>query len=866
MIKTIMIIAFFMVSFCGSSQSIAPTLGVGLETLTMNKGTIDVKVLTEIISSKQKELKQEALRRFMYKLFPEANYTTKFYIQNCLNVLLNEKNPKVIEKEVLKLTTNYALALGVTYALIKSDTKKNMFGKINTSYIDNMTLSTYYKKNTSINCNESKVTKLQNELNVIKKEVKTTEELEKKFNSIERKNRRIIRKKIRYNIQNNNFEKNNTLKVPFGILLDVVSLSLSNIEELRTRGFYTTKIDYRTDSFYQNLQTENEKNFQRDLISLNDSISATIKPYIVSYDVIKEFLQNKDNNIDNTDEIKEYLQNKLSIELNQILSTYLTNSNYLNVLKTEIKSLDNKNLKNIISSLETPEIRTNLQTEINKISEKLYTSITNTNQILDFKNLNQYIEKYSAYHSTKILPFTNIVLNKIYPLKYNTAEDSILNIKINKRKSLNDLLEIQSDSKNITINKSSLDSLQKQTESLKELETRLSKINDILKKSSEAFLKKQDSLYKGIVKDKVFYNYQINIVTNEILSEITNLNAINFDSIKNDTLATNKLITFFPELYAKLKKLSANELKLTELNELENYVTSNIIILKIIDKENSEKLYSRILNKIQFLITIRKYKIVDTTIGLKTYNSELSNVFEFISNLDKLNKATTYQSLVDMLKNGSDAVEENLPNDKFRDEYILFINAVKKYTIINPDAEKEYITIDVASFLNDLQQFYNRDNRSRFGLYLTLGVSENFFFKDFTFPDATSDTINNIGFASEKIGLKFKISDFKHNRGYENAIIDDVYLNKKAPFLNEFYGIIYGSGLLYTLANTSTDKNFDFPHVGGGLGIRFYNALDLNIIVGFPFVKDVSFGKNAFWGIGLDIPLGEYLEKIGNKN
>lgn len=255
----------------------------------------------------------------------------------------------------------------------------------------------------------------------------------------------------------------------------------------------------------------------------------------------------------------------------------------------------------------------------------------------------------------------------------------------------------------------------------------------------------------------------------------------------------------------------------------------------------------------------------------------MASLFEFISNLDNLDKAQTYESIINLLREYSHIVEGQLPNSKFKEGYIIFINGMKKYTLINSSPENQYVEIDIVSFLNDLQQFYNRNNPSRFSLYLTLGLNENFFFKDFTFPDDGSEaenpdnpkkpeTIKTIGFASEKIGVKYKIYDFKKYRGYENVIKDDVYLNKRAPFINEFYTILYGSGLLYTLANTSTDQNFDFPHVGAGVGLRFYNALDFNVILGFPFVKDRNFGKDGFIGIGLDIPLGEYLEKVGNKN
>ena len=103
-----------------------PTLAVGLETLTFNKGVIDVELLTEIILEKQNELKQEALKRFIFNLFPKGNYTTKFYLQSSMHILLNEKNPEVIKRELMEIVTNYSLALGFTVA----------YDKINPKYVD----------------------------------------------------------------------------------------------------------------------------------------------------------------------------------------------------------------------------------------------------------------------------------------------------------------------------------------------------------------------------------------------------------------------------------------------------------------------------------------------------------------------------------------------------------------------------------------------------------------------------------------------------------------------------------------------------------------------------------------------------------
>jgi hypothetical protein len=57
--------------------------------------------------------------------------------------------------------------------------------------------------------------------------------------------------------------------------------------------------------------------------------------------------------------------------------------------------------------------------------------------------------------------------------------------------------------------------------------------------------------------------------------------------------------------------------------------------------------------------------------------------------------------------------------------------------------------------------------------------------------------------------------------------------------IDEWYRVVYDSGLLYSPANTSTNKNFDYPHV--------------NFIVGIPFIKNQSPFRNTFAGIGLDI-------------
>ncbi|MEM6721446.1 MAG: hypothetical protein AAF611_19120 [Bacteroidota bacterium] len=73
--KKISLILLFLCSIQNLYSQTDPSLAVGLETLTYTKGNIDIELLTEIILEKQSELKQEAIKRFIFNLFPRGNYT-----------------------------------------------------------------------------------------------------------------------------------------------------------------------------------------------------------------------------------------------------------------------------------------------------------------------------------------------------------------------------------------------------------------------------------------------------------------------------------------------------------------------------------------------------------------------------------------------------------------------------------------------------------------------------------------------------------------------------------------------------------------------------------------------------------------------
>lgn len=908
--KKLLVMVTLMYCFNAFGQAV-PTLGVGLEALTLNKGTIDVEVLTKIIIQKQKELKNEALKRFMFKMFPETNYTSRYYVQNCLNILLNEKNPQVIEKEILELTTNYAIALGLTKALITLN-DDNVFDVSNLSEVKPVSeskTSTDKGKIPTISYDErikklrdtkyksTKITSLTNSIKKIKVSLDVAIAEKKYFKSkryhkkLKRLNSRMFVFSMRNEIQPPISIEESTAKtgeISFGTKLDIVSLSLSENELIRKKGFFKNKIDFTEEVNLNAFNLDVKK-----VSIMTRKIDSLIKPYIQNYDIIKAYL--------NDFEMNDFDKNKKSIVniSNQLIDVYFNQFNLSDsdLTTTGLVSIidEAKNLKDALSLKNNIDYLTQLN--LNKLKYSVTNSSFENNYLEIESTINQINPAISKYNEIirciDVLKLNNptIKLTKFEGKKYkiddffdsksNLEEDykklenlknEIKNLKERLKQNLDTLASTEKDKINNDLNKlnENIDAINKKN-GLKNI-TSLNEVVSVLQKGIEDLNSIKDLLLlenNAKIKNLKITILQSDVFFNEFLKEM--IHNVEKKSKINSALSTEeKLIiaTTLKDLYNKLNYIKNNNKNITleDINFLENDILKRVFEAKLIDNLPSSSNYDMIINSIKNITPLLKMKIViDKGLDIK-YSKEFVSLFEFIGNLNNLNKAETYTSIIDLLRENSETIIEDLPEGKFKDGYEIFINGMKKYTLINTDedVEKEYVEIDIVSFLNDLQQYYNRNNPSKFSLYLSVGLNQNLFFNEFTFPDS-SEVINSIGFASEKIGVKYKLLDFKKYRGYENVIKSDVYLNKRSPFINDWYVITYGSGLLYSLANTSTNQNFSFAHLGFGTGIRFYNALDLNLTIGLPFVKNENFGKNGFIGIGLDIPLGEYLEGLGNK-
>jgi hypothetical protein len=175
------------------------------------------------------------------------------------------------------------------------------------------------------------------------------------------------------------------------------------------------------------------------------------------------------------------------------------------------------------------------------------------------------------------------------------------------------------------------------------------------------------------------------------------------------------------------------------------------------------------------------------------------------------------------------------------------IDAGEKYITIQKDSNK--VSLDVESMAVDIYKQFSENSNRRFSMYFSVGLNYNTPIGEQISIDSTS--VKSYAFLSEKIGFKYNVFDFSRRYGFFKA--------KQKPIIKDFHTILFGSGLLYQIKELSTAKNFFSPIVGAGLGVSFFNDLDLNINYAFPIDQNTN---NGLLNISFDIKITEYLSAL----
>ncbi|GAA4236909.1 hypothetical protein GCM10022291_22420 [Postechiella marina] len=355
------------------------------------------------------------------------------------------------------------------------------------------------------------------------------------------------------------------------------------------------------------------------------------------------------------------------------------------------------------------------------------------------------------------------------------------------------------------------------------------------------------------------------------------------------------------------------EVKTTDTNKLENALIANYIMDEMNDKllssefpffESNGLFDKKDLDKKFTYGLDTDYKKIDSVIKLNISNKMQT----FVDDIDSISDAS-YQvfGLIDSLKNNSlkfdelkktnEAVikvvfdlfsislsdfEQEIGRNSFLAKIGEIINKYVIYESFEGDNDMVFkFKIDVESIILTFEEEFIDINISsikehKIGIkpFFIIGLN----YGSFTGSNSTilsndnTDNISDISYVSEKIGVKFILFDFGYTRSQKpkewykykgkyrkwngpsaDPLIDDIYLS------------VYGSGILYNVVDLKSQDNFNFPLIGVGGGITFFNDLELNVSYSVPIISNSMSYDNAFLSLGFDIPIFEYLGALRAK-
>ncbi|MCU0440639.1 MAG: hypothetical protein MUC49_22320 [Raineya sp.] len=263
-------------------------------------------------------------------------------------------------------------------------------------------------------------------------------------------------------------------------------------------------------------------------------------------------------------------------------------------------------------------------------------------------------------------------------------------------------------------------------------------------------------------------------------------------------------------------------------------------------------------------------KILSQNNLLINFQEDIPYFLQLVSKLYQFDKTSTISEYMKLLDN----IGTIFPDDDIRNALSTILKFVKDYSIVEKNNQgKEVLSFNIESFLYKLQTIKPYKLR-RINFMFTVGVNNTIFKKNLVLSNG--DSVINFSYVGEKIGIKWKIYDnefwktknpgetYKYSRW---PLFNTTYYTKKAapkdPIISNWHLLAYGSGILYNLVNTKTQKEFNMPLIGVGTGLTFFNGLDINVSYGVPILPNEKISsKNGFYNIGFDIQFIEYYDRL----
>ena len=149
--------------------------------------------------------------------------------------------------------------------------------------------------------------------------------------------------------------------------------------------------------------------------------------------------------------------------------------------------------------------------------------------------------------------------------------------------------------------------------------------------------------------------------------------------------------------------------------------------------------------------------------------------------------------------------------------------------------------------------------------FFTIGLNYGYFGgPDTAFSAETTLGQRQIAWAGEKIGLKWRIWDWGYTRSREAGesfkYHGNFYVRNVRPrttLISNIHLTPNPTGVLYTIADLRSDNTFNSVIGAVGLGIQFFNKMEMNASYALPVDADAA--DAGFVNVGFDIPIFEYI-------
>ncbi|MGC3946352.1 MAG: hypothetical protein QM762_17840 [Chryseolinea sp.] len=279
--------------------------------------------------------------------------------------------------------------------------------------------------------------------------------------------------------------------------------------------------------------------------------------------------------------------------------------------------------------------------------------------------------------------------------------------------------------------------------------------------------------------------------------------------------------------------------------------------------------YFELINKLNQASAKLAQTMLEADASFQLPNGKVDNFLLIAARLYQFDRAATISEYLKLVEE----IGYIFPDDRVKNALSVLVSFIKDYTVTETNNKgKEVLNFDLESFLVKLANV-KPYKFSPWQFHFTVGVNTGYFYNPLTLDDGSVAT--NLSYVGEKIGVKYKIIDrgfwANRNPGDTYIIRGKTYVKTGPPIepiISNVHLLVYGTGLLYMLANTKTNEQFDSPMIGIGPGITFSNALDLNISYAIPLFSSEKLATSfdtPFINVGFDIQFVEYYNRMREK-